>query len=74
MKRILFSIILFVVSESIIAQNINLKIHLSGVYSSKISLLPLSGAGALKPMIEHPGIKNGETATLSMLRLCFTMP
>ena len=51
---------------SLQAQNVNLKIHLSGVYSSKISLLPLSGAGALKPFIEHPSIKNGETATLTV--------
>jgi len=59
---ILFCWLIFV--QNISAQNVNLKIHLSGVYSSKISLLPLSGAGALKPFIEHPSIKSGETAVL----------
>ena len=47
-------------------RDVNLKIHLTGVYSSKVSLLPLSGAGALKPFIEKPGIKNGETTVLTI--------
>jgi len=57
---------LVVQSLSLHAQNVNLKIHLSGVYSSKISLLPLSGSGALKPLIEHPGVENGKTAVLTV--------
>jgi len=47
-------------------RDVNLKIHLTGVYSSKVSLLPLSGAGALKPFIEKPGIKNGQTTVLTI--------
>ncbi|RXF67861.1 redoxin domain-containing protein [Arcticibacter tournemirensis] len=48
------------------AQSIDLKIHLSGVYSSKISLMPLSGKGALKPMIEKPDVKNNQTVILTV--------
>jgi len=61
---ILLCLLIFV--QNVSAQDVNLKIHLSKVYSSKISLIPLSGSGALKPMIEHPGIKNGEIATLTV--------
>jgi thiol-disulfide isomerase/thioredoxin len=66
MKKSILSVIviLLIISEWGIAENVNLKIHLSGVYSSKISLLPLSGSGALKPFIEHPSIKSGESAVL----------
>lgn len=48
------------------AQDITLKINLRGVVESKISLLPLSGAKALKPIVEINGIKNGEPATISV--------
>ncbi|HZK68108.1 MAG TPA: alkyl hydroperoxide reductase, partial [Paludibacter sp.] len=61
---ILLCLLIFV--QNVSAQDVNLKIHLSKVYSSKISLIPLSGSGALKPMIEHLGIKNGEIATLTV--------
>lgn len=37
-----------------------------GSFESKITLLPLSGANALKPIAEKSGIKNGETATISV--------
>jgi len=65
----LFFILLTILSSVFVctnlhAQDVNLKIHLSGVYSSKISLMPLSGSGALKPLLENQGIKNGETAVL----------
>lgn len=66
---VVISLIFLCLNLNTSAQNtrdINIKIHLTGVHSSKISLLPLSGAGALKPMLEHPEIKNGETATLTV--------
>lgn len=61
-----FLLLILLISYQLHAQDVNLKIHLSGVYSSKISLMPLSGSGALKPFIEKPGTKNGETAVMSV--------
>lgn len=61
---ILFSCLMFV--QNISAQDVNLRVHLSKVYSSKISLIPLSGASALKPILEKGGIKDGETAVLTI--------
>src|SRR5450830_400724 len=61
---ILLCLLIFV--QNVSAQNVNLKIHLSKVYSSKISLIPLSGVGALKPILEKVGIKDGETAVLTI--------
>jgi hypothetical protein len=61
---ILFSFLIFV--QNVSAQDVNLRVHLSKVYSSKISLIPLSGAGALKPILEKGGIKDGETAVLTI--------
>ncbi|OFY39305.1 MAG: alkyl hydroperoxide reductase [Bacteroidetes bacterium RIFOXYA12_FULL_35_11] len=55
-----------VLNFQLLAQDINLKIHLRGVSESKITLLPLIGANALKPLIEKQGIKNGETVTISI--------
>ncbi len=57
-------LVLYALPFDIKAQDVNLKIHLEGVYSSKISLLPLAGANALKPIIEKPGIKQGEIVSL----------
>jgi thiol-disulfide isomerase/thioredoxin len=61
-----FLILAFVSVQNVIAQDVNLKIHLSKVFSSKISLLPLSGAGALKPFIEKNNIKDHETVVLTV--------
>lgn len=47
------------------AQDVSLKIHLSGVAKSKISLLSLTGA-SIKTVLEHPSINKGQTATLSI--------
>lgn len=51
---------------SCIAQEVTLKIHLRGVYESKISLLALSGGRTFVSIIEVPNVKNGETTTLSV--------
>ncbi len=56
---------ILICSISTLAQNTTLTIHLRGVYESKISLLPLSGPNALKPVLVVDGIKNGGTATLT---------
>lgn len=65
--RINSTLLLFLLgSASVTAQNVELKVHVSGVYSTKISLLPLSGSGALSPIIEKTDVKNGETSVLSI--------
>jgi thiol-disulfide isomerase/thioredoxin len=46
------------------AQTISLAIHLSGVSESKITLLPLSGQNALKPLTTVESVKNGKSATI----------
>ncbi|WP_316818042.1 TlpA family protein disulfide reductase [Pedobacter nyackensis] len=46
-------------------KDISLKIHMSGVAKSKISLLSLSGA-TIKTIVENPGINDGGTAVLTI--------
>lgn len=46
--------------------DVNITIHLRGVYESKISLMGLSGTKAYKTITEQQGIKNGETAILQV--------
>lgn len=50
------------------AQDIKLKINLRGAYESKMTLMPLIGPNAMKPVAERDGIKDGETAVLSVSR------
>ncbi len=59
----LFSVLLPVSSH---ADNVNISIHLRGVHSSKISLLPLTGPNALKPVVVIDSVKNGGTATIKV--------
>jgi len=61
-------ILFLLLSFSLSAQNPErmLTFHLRGVYESKISLLSLSGSGTFKPVKEIQGVKNGETAHLSV--------
>ena len=49
-------------------KDITIKVHLRGVWESKISLLPLSGPNALKPIAESPSVKSGETATVTVAK------
>lgn len=58
--------ILLLLPAAVFSQPITLKLHLRGVYESKITLLPSIGTNALKPIIEKPGIKNGETTIISI--------
>jgi thiol-disulfide isomerase/thioredoxin len=46
--------------------DVELTIHLRGVYESKISLLGLNSQRLFKPITEVPGVKNGETAVLTV--------
>lgn len=46
-------------------QDVSLKIHLSGVSKSKITLQSISGS-ALKTIAEKPVVKNGEIAVLQI--------
>jgi len=65
-KAGVITIMILALSLSSTARNITLKIHLRGVYESKISLMPLSGANAFKPIAEGNGIKNGDMATIAV--------
>ena len=63
----LIALLLFLVpfSVSVKAMDISITIRLRGVSECKITLLPLSGTNALKPVLSVEGVKNGETATLN---------
>lgn len=59
-----FWVLLF--SHSITVQSSSIRIHLRGVYESKISLIPLTGANALKPVFEISHAKPGEPAVIEV--------
>lgn len=75
-KKYLVVLILFLTGmifgkmPSLTAQNshdgITLSIHIRGVSESKISLLPMAGAKAYKPVLELASVKNGEAAVLNI--------
>ena len=46
--------------------NVDIIIHLRGVYESKISLLSLAGSRIFKPINEVQGVKNGNTIKISV--------
>ena len=48
------------------SRNTDLRIHVRGVYETKISLLPLAGANAFKSIIEVEGVKSGETGQITV--------
>ena len=48
------------------ARSLTVTILLHGVSESKVSLMPLSGKKALKPIAEIQAIKNGETVKLQV--------
>jgi len=67
LKRIVTVLLtLILVSRSLYPKDLTINIHLRGVYSSKISLLPLTGTDALKPLIIIDSVKNGSTAALKV--------
>lgn len=62
---VLLTTVGFCLSSS--AQDVNLKVHLTGgIYSTKITLMPLTGNNAFKPLIEKPDVKLGEAAVLQV--------
>jgi len=67
-KYCLFFLISFILLKcyELNAQDISLKIHVRGVYETKIQLLPLSGSDAYNPISEKNGIKNSETITITI--------
>jgi thioredoxin-related protein len=52
--------------ESTKANDRIITIHLRGVYESNISLLPLTGTNALKPVITAEGVKSGKQSILTV--------
>lgn len=46
-------------------KDVSLKIHLSGVYKSKVSVLSMAGA-SVQTIAENPGILNGGVATINL--------
>ncbi|MTK52678.1 redoxin domain-containing protein [Paludibacter sp.] len=46
------------------SQDVNIKIHVNSVFDTKISLLPLAGAKAYKPVVETGNVKNGESTII----------
>ena len=56
-KLITLLFILFLSAESAFPRDITITIHLRGVYESKISLLPLTGPNAMKPVAVVEGVK-----------------
>ncbi|PRY48905.1 AhpC/TSA family protein [Arcticibacter pallidicorallinus] len=48
------------------AQDRKLKIHIDGVFASKISVLPTVGQNAMKPMHESSLIKGGESVIITL--------
>ena len=64
----LFALLLLIISCRGYSQakDVILTIHLRGVFESKISVLAMSGTRIYKPILEVSGIKNGETAKLTV--------
>ncbi len=46
--------------------DVTLTLHLRGVYESKISILALTISKTFKPIVEVPGIKDGETTKITI--------
>ncbi len=66
MKKWVFFLLLICSAVFAEGKDIQIKIHLRGVYESKISLMPLSGDNAFKPIAEGNGVKNGDIATIAV--------
>jgi len=62
---IIVAILLFC-STHLFSQNGTLKVHLRGVAESKISIIPLNGIYALKPILEKDSIKNNQVVTITI--------
>lgn len=65
-KSLVFFLLVTVSAFVCQAQDLTLKINMRGSYESKITLLPLIGPEALKPVVERTEIRSGETVILSI--------
>jgi thiol-disulfide isomerase/thioredoxin len=65
-KNFIYFNCLLLLPTAAFSQGVAIKLHIRGVYESKITLLPLIGTNALKPIVERAGIKNGETTSISV--------
>ncbi|HEY1023694.1 MAG TPA: redoxin domain-containing protein [Sphingobacteriaceae bacterium] len=64
-KYIIALFVLLALDGELRAQNVNFKIHLRGVYESKVSLQSLTG-NSIKTVVQSPAIKGGTTGLLSV--------
>lgn len=62
-RNFIFFIFLIGFNIPLFAQKLSVKIHIKGVYDSKITVLSLAGPG-IKTLKEYPAIKDGDTAVL----------
>lgn len=62
-RNFILFIFLITFSSTLFAQKLSVKIHVKGVYDSKITVLSLAGP-SIKTLKEYPAIKNGDTAVL----------
>ncbi len=58
--------LLFSFNLSAQTHDVTLTLHLRGVYESKISILALTISKTFKPIVEVPGIKDGETTKITI--------
>ena len=64
--NILTALSLLFLSGHLHSQTGTLKVHLRGVSESKISIIPLNGLYALKPILEKDAVKNNDVATITI--------
>ncbi len=62
-RSYIFFIFLISFNSPLFAQKVNMKIHVKGVYESKITVLSLAGP-TINTLKEYPTIKNGDSAVL----------
>jgi thioredoxin-related protein len=71
MRILIFQCVIFILLLSVCAvseaKDIQIIIHLRGVYESNISVLPLSGIGSMKSVAELKNAKDGETTHLTVI-------
>ena len=67
-KQYICVLLLTIVGLQLKAQNndVDINIHLRGVYESKISLLPMVGAKALQPIIVKKHVKEGSSCKITI--------
>jgi hypothetical protein len=67
--KIILPLILFLViilTKWLPSDDTRIRIHMRGVFETKITLMPLTGKNSLKPIIERAGVRNGQTIVLEV--------